>query len=282
MNNHGMPPTGPSSMQLPLLPTAAQSAMSTVPSAHGASTQQSGMEPPHSQAPHAQQGTQQGQSGEHTYANLQEGIVGHIFFPLVLKKMFELFTGRPLVASHIASHFSDLEDRAMGLKSYAEIHGLDGACENWAGTDVFMSALVSALTNVKTHLATTSIDPLLAETLSATSAFLRNSGGAGQGGFGPNGNDSLLAPIGSLGDKPNPAIMRGRARPLGVAQALPRRKLKPMARRCLEDWFQAHINSPYPSEAEKQELANQCQLDIQQVCVPISFNVFFFFCFVAP
>jgi hypothetical protein len=216
--------------------------------------------------------------GEHTYAILQESILSHVFFPLVLKKVYEVFSDQPIPSPNAEPHFTDLEHRALGLKSYAELHGLDGACERWASTDVFMAAMVSALSGLRDSVASGPVNPLLAETLNAAGAAVRApasqqivSGVAPCFGNNQDMPDQLLAPLAPALDRNDLGLAAGkivRSRvPSPPVQVLPRRKLKPLARRCLEDWFQTHIDSPYPTEVEKQDLADYCQLDIQQVCL---------------
>jgi hypothetical protein len=216
-------------------------------------------------------------NGEHTYAVLQESILGHVFFPLVLKKVYEVFADKPMPAPNTDPHFTDLEHRALGLKSYAELYGLDGACERWASTDVFMAAMVSALSGLRDIVVSGPVNPLLAETLSTAGAAVKNSAAQPRApGVAPtlaphqDAPEQLLAPLMPSGDRSDLGLAGGRitrSRFLGPVQPPPRRKLKPVARRCLEDWFQTHIDSPYPSEGEKQGLADYCQLDIQQVCI---------------
>jgi hypothetical protein len=224
-------------------------------------------------------------NGEHTYAILQDSILSHVFFPLVLKKVYEVFSEKPIPAPNAEPHFTDLEHRALGLKSYAELYGLDGACERWASTDVFMAAMVSALSGLRDSVAAGPVNPLLTETLNAAGAAVRTPpsqehvpGVAPLFSTSHDMSDQLLAPLAPAVDRNELGLAAGkivRSRfSSPPVQVLPRRKLKPLARRCLEDWFQTHIDSPYPSEAEKQDLADYCQLDIQQVGVDDFYLVF--------
>lgn len=209
--------------------------------------------------------------GNYTYANLTDGIVSHVFFPLVLKKIFEHLTQRQLPANHSAAHFDVLEQRALELKRYGEVYGLEGACEKYASVDLFMSAMVTSLSGLQQRVNAGSIDALLADTLAVASASIQNQHGSpsGAGLSGSNPGNQAGVPIEG---RPASRIAAGS----GVVKSLgprimdddmgaPRRKLKPQARRCLEEWFQSHLESPYPTDAEKQALATQCQLEIQQV-----------------
>lgn len=219
--------------------------------------------------------------GNYTYANLTDGIVGHIFFPLVLKKIFEHFAQQQLPAAQSADHFEMLEDRALELKKYGEMCGLEGACEKYASVDLFMSAMVTSLSGLPEKVNAGSIDPLLADTLSVASASFRNGPGPGATATGRIQN---AAEAGNSSGFPHKSQHDGVAPGSGVAKPpvqrdledvhnAARRKLRPHARKCLEEWFQAHLESPYPSDVEKQALATQCQLELQQVCLNHMFRV---------
>jgi hypothetical protein len=234
----------------------------------------------HQQHQHHQQ--QQGHPGGHqqdpptpdssptsyTYANLTDGIVSHVFFPLVIKKIFEQFAQRSLPASHTAAHFDILEQRAMELKQFGELYGLEGACEKYASVDLFMSAMVTSLTGLKSRVENGSIDALLADTLAIASASVQGVTPGIHASSGPDGasfGDSLLAPLAAR--SPGLHAGAGVTKPFHAvdpSSMAPRRKLKPQARRCLEDWFESHLESPYPTDAEKQALAAQCQLEVHQ------------------
>lgn len=213
--------------------------------------------------------------GNYTYANLTDGIVDHIFFPLVLKKIFEYFARQQLPAAHSADHFQVLEERALELKRYGEMCGLEGACEKYASVDLFMSAMVTSLSGLHEKVNAGSIDPLLADTLSVASASFQNRTGAtASTGFQNGRKPSFGLP--HMSQRAGVVAGSGVVKPPGQRNLEdelggPRRKLRPQARKCLEEWFQAHLESPYPSDAEKQALATQCQLEIQQVCVKIAF-----------
>jgi Homeobox KN domain len=219
-------------------------------------------------------------AGNYTYANLTDGIVSHVFFPLVLKKIFEHLVQEELPANHSAAHFRILEERARELKSYGETYGLEVACEKYASVDLFMSAMVTSLSGLQQRVTSGSIDALLADTLAVASAAIQNLGAIPDGMRADAVGDPSLAPApsrfggvaaGSGVTKPSPGS-RGMEDDLGA----PRRKLKPHARRCLEEWFQNHLEAPYPTDAEKQALATQCQLEIQQVRTG---RFFFYFLF---
>lgn len=186
-----------------------------------------------------------------------------------MKRIFEIFSDRPLPADLLAPHFDNLEQRALDLKSYGEVYGLEGACEKYASVDLFMSAMVSSLASLKPRIAGGAIDALLADTLAVASAAVRGQALAPTA----TGAHSLLGGIGAStavgdGDRlldrlgiQSPGVGKG-GESLSVSR---RRKLKPAARRCLEDWFQNHLESPYPNDADKHALAAQCGLDVQQV-----------------
>lgn len=208
--------------------------------------------------------------GNYTYANLTDGIVGHIFFPLVLKKIFEYFARQQLPAAHSADHFQVLEERALELKRYGEMCGLEGACEKYASVDLFMSAMVTSLSGLHEKVDAGTIDPLLADTLSVASASFQSRTGA-TANFGFQNGQKAPSGLSHVAQRAGVAAGSGVVKPPGQRNLEdelggPRRKLRPQARKCLEDWFQAHLESPYPSDAEKQALATQCQLEIQQVC----------------
>lgn len=188
-----------------------------------------------------------------------------------MKKIFEIFTDRPLPAELLVPHFDNLEQRALELKSYGEVYGLEGACEKYASVDLFMSAMVSSLASLKPRIAGGAIDALLADTLTVASASVRGQALAP----GPSGANSLLGGLGAAAASPagdgDRLLDRLGLQGPGIGKsgdalsAARRRKLKPQARRCLEDWFQGHLDSPYPNDAEKHTLAAQCGLDVQQV-----------------
>lgn len=237
----------------------------------------SGAEPP--AQPPTQNVMDSASSNQLSYSNLQDGIMNHCFFPLVVKKLFEVLGEKPFSAPHLTPYYAQLEQRAEELQHYGETYGVEGACEKFASVDLFMSAMVSSLATIKSRMASGSVDALLVETLNIVKGTLRSSNMTVPHQASPSQrtsvnpsqhhglSDQILAPIQDRGSTSNPGVFKNlRSRTLDDSVSLPRRKLKPQARRCLEDWFQSHLNSPYPTEAEKIFLANQCQLDVQQVC----------------
>ena len=44
-----------------------------------------------------------------------------------------------------------------------------------------------------------------------------------------------------------------------------RRNLRPKATKLLNQWFERHLDHPYPSEQEKRQLATQCDISVEQV-----------------
>jgi hypothetical protein len=267
------------------------------------------------------------EDAEYTFSNLEEGVLRHMLFPLVLRRMTESVTGvsfdGPSPAAEKPSEVRQLEERALNLKAYAEQHGLEATCDSFASVDVFMAALVSALPSLVQRMVTGPDNRILQDTFKLAKAKFNKAVPT------PPAvpisvkqhlqvADQTPSHLHSLPSKPKPEdfaaagirtqqqlyqqqLYNPRAHGLentpafgtpissvepeidkqhsgrghGLGHMLPRRKLNPHTRRILEAWFQANLHDPYPSETEKIRLANQCQVDVQQVCncTPILLHV---------
>lgn len=181
-----------------------------------------------------------------------------------MKKIFEHFTSSPLPAPHSNTHFGILEQRAAELKNYAQVFGLEGACEKYASVDLFMSAMVTSLSGLKDKVKAGSIDPLLADTLSAAADAMQSMGHQGLDplqqqpaeGSGPSAKAFSGSLLNSMGSPPAVPSDDGfpkqgstndpgaGAQAAGVEPVVARRKLSREARACLERWFQENLASP--------------------------------------
>lgn len=161
--------------------------------------------------------------GAHTFASLVRGVVHHPLFPVVLHKTSLLLPSDRATPPPLSHQLTGAEVSATTLKTFAESNGLDGACERWTSTDVFMSALVAALNALPANI------PM------------------------PNTVEQLITaklPV----QKDSTAIRKP-----------PRTPVSERGKAALERWFQQHLDNPYPTPPQKEQLARDCNMSLSSV-----------------
>lgn len=218
-------------------------------------------------APAPYTGVDQGLQNGHTFSGLTNGVIAHPLFALVFKKIFEVCGSNSFDSGQLAHHYEDSDTSAKALQQYAENNGLDRACERWTSTDVFMSALVAALNSLQNSMQSgtpNASNSTLQHTIASAEKIING------GGMWPTDPRN----VGATAGYPNmsPPQIRGTWRQdrhiqkgMHTHGSTTRTPLSEKAKAALERWFQENLENPYPTVAQKMELARICSMSLSSV-----------------
>lgn len=170
--------------------------------------------------------------------------------------MVEIFACRDVVVPEFGSRLNNADRDARTLSIFASSQGVDNACKHSSSLDVFMAVLVSALEDIKKKSSYERLPPILHYTFVACARHATNTVQS----TGTNNSAPVDSPFQHLPSRPMQPYEK-----YNPNSSAPRAKLSTSARTILEDWFNEHYSNPYPTETEKAELAQRCQIALNQV-----------------
>ncbi len=188
---------------------------------------------------------------EQTFSGLVQHVLHHPLLPLVFKGTYETATNTaPSIADR---RTEEAIRRALAetdrIEALSRRDGLMAVMGDVQGMDLFFTVLVAAFRALQGPLQPPIPSPL--HSMISVCAKL------------PETN--VGSPIESTSE-PSPPL-KGKNPNAG------RPKISEEARQILDDWFQKNFENPYPTDAQKRELARKCGLQLNQVCCTSRFSV---------
>ncbi len=180
-----------------------------------------------------------------SFEELVSEMITHQSFPLLVKKVHEVTSGRNVAVPGCGKRLDNADGDMRTLSNFASLHGVAQASARSTSMEVFLAAMLTALEDMKKHPAGVKVPRVLQLTLD-TCGRLSTS------------ESKLGVPSNARTSSAYPAIGRQ------VAPG-PRPKLSAEARAKMEEWFRSHYSNPYPTDADKLELARTCSIQLNQV-----------------
>ncbi|PXF43904.1 Pre-B-cell leukemia transcription factor 3 [Gracilariopsis chorda] len=193
----------------------------------------------HTLAPHLESAF----AAEHSnYNALVASIARHPFFVLLFKRVFAATGTHPFDADATLSDvLSASERKAMAVRHGAETRGVSGAVSHFSAVDVFLSALLTALSDVRCGFPSVANDTLRHALVTVSNS--QRLGGSSRGALSVWKDERHIHKGVSSGRTP----------------------LSEKAKAALERWFHENLENPYPTIEQKLELARTCSMSLNSV-----------------